>query len=78
MVGNCDVHRLRQLGTTYSLINAERDPEAISEDDRARNVLDEARPHSLAGDAALATDIIVGGWLPDWAGHRHTSPDPAF
>ncbi len=29
LVGNCDVHRLRQLGTTYSLIDAEPDPDAI-------------------------------------------------
>ena len=29
LVGNCDVHRLRQLGTTYSLVDAEPDPDAI-------------------------------------------------
>ena len=29
MVGNGDVHRLAQLGTTYSLVDAERDPSAI-------------------------------------------------
>ena len=29
VVGNGDVHRLSQLGTTYSLVEAERDPEAI-------------------------------------------------
>jgi predicted metal-dependent phosphoesterase TrpH len=29
MVGNGDVHRLRQLGTTYSLVDADRDPAAI-------------------------------------------------
>ena len=29
LVGNCDVHRLRQLGTTYSLIDAEPHPDAI-------------------------------------------------
>jgi predicted metal-dependent phosphoesterase TrpH len=31
MVGNGDVHRLEQLGTTYSLVNAERDPSSICE-----------------------------------------------
>jgi predicted metal-dependent phosphoesterase TrpH len=29
MVGNCDVHQLRQLGTTYSLVDAEPHPDAI-------------------------------------------------
>ena len=29
VVGNGDVHRLEQLGTTYSLVDAERDPAAI-------------------------------------------------
>ena len=29
MVGNGDVHRLQQLGTTYSLVDAEKNPEAI-------------------------------------------------
>ena len=31
LVGNCDVHRLRQLGTTYSLVDAEPTPESICE-----------------------------------------------
>ena len=29
LVGNCDVHRLHQLGTTYSLVDAEPHPDAI-------------------------------------------------
>jgi predicted metal-dependent phosphoesterase TrpH len=29
IVGNGDVHVLRQMGTTYSLVDAERDPDAI-------------------------------------------------
>jgi hypothetical protein len=31
MVGNGDVHRLEQLGTTYSLVDADRDPGSICE-----------------------------------------------
>jgi len=31
LIGNSDTHFLRQLGTTYSLISAEKDPEAIFE-----------------------------------------------
>ena len=29
MVGNADVHRLEQLGTTFSLVDAAPDPDAI-------------------------------------------------
>jgi hypothetical protein len=29
VVGNCDVHRLRQLGTTYSVVDAEAHPDSI-------------------------------------------------
>lgn len=29
LVGNCDVHRLHQLGTTYSMVDAEPDADAI-------------------------------------------------
>ena len=38
LVGNCDVHRLRQLGSTYSLVEAEPDPEAICAAIRAGRV----------------------------------------
>jgi predicted metal-dependent phosphoesterase TrpH len=31
LVGNCDVHRLRQLGSTYTLVDAEPHPTAICE-----------------------------------------------
>jgi predicted metal-dependent phosphoesterase TrpH len=44
MVGNGDVHRLSQLGTTYSLVDAERDATAICDAIAAGRVRVETRP----------------------------------
>src|SRR5262249_39778709 len=44
MVGNGDVHRLGQLGTTWSLVDAPADADAICEAIRAGRVGVESRP----------------------------------
>ena len=44
VVGNCDVHRLWQLGTTYSLVDAPPDADAICDAIAAGRVLVESRP----------------------------------
>ncbi len=44
VVGNGDVHRLEQLGTTYSLVDAERDPASICEAVAAGRVSVATRP----------------------------------
>jgi len=46
MVGNGDVHRFAQLGPTYSLVDAEADPEAICHAIRAGRVRVKSRPLS--------------------------------
>lgn len=46
MVGNGDVHRLAQLGTTYSLVDAERDPASICDAVAAGRVRVATRPMS--------------------------------
>jgi len=46
LVGNSDTHFLRQLGTTYSLIYAEKDPQAIFEAIRKKRVEVITRPLS--------------------------------
>jgi predicted metal-dependent phosphoesterase TrpH len=51
IVGNCDVHRLAQLGTTYSLVDAGPDAGAICDAIRAGRVSVETRP--LSGIDAL-------------------------
>ena len=48
IVGNCDVHRLVQLGSTYSLVDAERDPDAICEAIGEGRVRVESRPITWA------------------------------
>lgn len=59
MVGNGDVHRLRQLGHTWSLVDAEPDADAI-----CRAVLDgrvrvEARPQSWLAVTTLMADLLA-------------------
>jgi len=63
MVGNGDVHRLRMLGTTWSLIDAERDPDAICSAIRDGAVRMEATPHSWPEAAWLMADLIAGDIL---------------
>jgi hypothetical protein len=63
VVGNCDVHRLPQLGTTYSLVDAERDPGAICEAIAAGRVRVESRPISWLRAARLMSAMLFGGSL---------------
>jgi len=60
MVGNGDVHRLRQLGTTYSLVDAPRDPAAICAAIAAGRVRVERRPLAWTEAAGIMADL--GGW----------------
>lgn len=64
MVGCGDVHRLRQLGTTYSLVDAEPDADAICEAVRAGRVEVAAKPRSLRSAVAIMTDLKVAEILP--------------
>jgi hypothetical protein len=61
MVGNGDVHRLQQLGTTYSLVDAERHAGAICDAIRAGRVEVVHRPLSWAAAARIMTSLF----LPD-------------
>ena len=58
VVGNCDVHRLAQLGTTYSLVDAERDPDAICDAIAAGRVCVESRPISWIHAARLMSALL--------------------
>jgi hypothetical protein len=80
LVGNCDVHRLRQLGSTYSLVDAPPDPEAICQAIRDGHVRVECRPLSWIAAASIFTSMVMGQM---WRGRiRRVSPrpslDPAF
>jgi predicted metal-dependent phosphoesterase TrpH len=59
MVGNGDVHRLRQLGSTYSLVDAEPTPDAICAAIRAGRVRVEARPLSVAAAATIMSQLLT-------------------
>lgn len=60
LVGNGDVHRLRQLGSTYSLVDAEPDAEAICAAIRAGAVRVESTPLDWASAAATMTEMLAG------------------
>ena len=60
MVGNGDVHRLRQLGTTFSLVEAEPDANAICAAIRAGRVRVETRPLSWVSAAITMSHLLAG------------------
>jgi predicted metal-dependent phosphoesterase TrpH len=76
MTGNGDIHRLRQLGTTYSLVEAEPHPDAICDAVRAGRVQVEAAPRSLAYAVSLMADLTVSEILPPgfWQDQEYTPP----
>lgn len=59
LVGNCDVHRLHQLGTTYSLIDAEPHPDAICAAIAAGRSQVVSRPLSLTFAARVMTSLFA-------------------
>ena len=60
VVGNGDVHRLEQLGPTYSLVDAERDPDAICEAIAAGRVRVESRPLAWSAAARIMSALLFG------------------
>jgi predicted metal-dependent phosphoesterase TrpH len=64
MVGCGDVHRLRQLGTTYSLIDAPRNADAICGAIREGRVRVEATPISWASAIGIMADLKIAEVLP--------------
>jgi predicted metal-dependent phosphoesterase TrpH len=61
LVGNTDLHLLEQMGTTYSLVHAEPDADAICEAIRAGRVDVRSEPLSSADAAQLFTRMCWGG-----------------
>ena len=60
VVGNCDVHRLWQLGTTYSLVDAPPDADSICNAIAAGRVQVESRPLAWAEVARVAAVMALG------------------
>ena len=60
IVANADVHRLKQLGTTFSLVDAEPDPDAICAAIRAGRVEIRTRPLSIVEAAMHLAELALG------------------
>lgn len=74
VVGNGDVHRLEQLDTTYTLVDAERDPAAICAAVAAGRVRLVTRPLTWGTAVRLVTVILAS---PLVSGPRSTQPAEA-
>jgi predicted metal-dependent phosphoesterase TrpH len=60
VVGNCDVHRLSQLGPTYSLVDAPPDADAICHAVAAGRVQVKSRPLTLAEVTRVVAFMAFG------------------
>src|SRR5207253_1916173 len=81
MVGNGDVHRLEQLGSTYSLVDAEPDADAICAAIAAGRVQVVARPLSMFTAVRLMTALVASTVLPHVAAEIAPSrlrPEPGI
>jgi hypothetical protein len=75
LVGNGDVHRLRQLGTTYSLVDAAPDPDAICAAIVAGRVRVESRPLAWGDAACIMAALLLGDDVPRWRTEKLALPD---
>jgi predicted metal-dependent phosphoesterase TrpH len=73
LVGNGDVHRLEQLGRTYSLVDAEPNAEAICEAIGAGRVQVIAEPLSWITAARFMATLFREDLRPPWAGRSEPS-----
>jgi predicted metal-dependent phosphoesterase TrpH len=64
IVGCGDVHRLEQLGKTYSLVDADPNPASICDAIAAGRVRFVATPHSTFTAVRLMADLIASTFLP--------------
>ncbi len=77
LLGNTDLHLLDQLGTTFSIVESERDPDAICAAIRAGRVSVRSEPLTLARAAWIFTRMswrgIAGRF---WRRRRREHPRP--
>jgi predicted metal-dependent phosphoesterase TrpH len=74
IVGNCDVHRLRQLGSTYSLVDSEPTADSICDAIRRGRVRIEARPLSMLTAGTIMADLLVSDLFPRSPGSAAPAP----
>jgi predicted metal-dependent phosphoesterase TrpH len=70
VVGNGDVHRLRQLGTTYSLVDAEPNADAICGAIRAGRVQVQAQPLTTLQAAGIFSALLADSVTRALTPHR--------
>jgi hypothetical protein len=63
-VGNSDLHDLRQLGRTYSLVESDRDPDAICAAIREGRVTVETEPVPALELTGVLTGMLLRGRKP--------------
>jgi predicted metal-dependent phosphoesterase TrpH len=64
IVGGGDVHRLEQLGKTYSFVDADPNPASICDAIAAGRVRFVATPHSTFTAVRLMADLVASTFLP--------------
>jgi predicted metal-dependent phosphoesterase TrpH len=70
IVGNTDLHRLEQLGSTYSLVDAEPHPDAICQAIRAGRVQIRSQPLSSLQAGIICSKMAISGVLGRTIGAR--------
>jgi predicted metal-dependent phosphoesterase TrpH len=74
LVGNGDIHRLRQLGSTYSVVDAEAAPDAICAAIAAGRVRVECRPMPWADIASVMCGLVLGDIARWWQARTRQKP----
>jgi predicted metal-dependent phosphoesterase TrpH len=77
VLANADVHRLRQLGTTYSLVDADRDPQSICESVRAGRLSLVTRPIAVVEAASYLSSLAAANVAMSWRTLKGTAADRA-
>jgi hypothetical protein len=62
LVGNCDVHRLHQLGSTWSLVDAEPDADSICNAIRSGLVRIESSPLTWPTAVRTFVELTMDEW----------------
>ncbi|RPJ69298.1 MAG: hypothetical protein EHM24_19010 [Acidobacteria bacterium] len=77
LVANGDVHRLRQLGPTYSLVDADRDVESICESIRAGRVTPVTQPIGALEAASYLSSLLTASVTRSWRTLTDILSEPA-
>jgi predicted metal-dependent phosphoesterase TrpH len=76
VVAGSDVHRIGQLGPTYTLVDAEPNAASICSAIRAGRVELRTRPMTSAAAAALITSMTLAGLRARSGGRRRPTTPP--